>query len=229
MLQAHSNLYQNYYCFGQTLIDKIAVMANHSTKFSFDFDGEAHLLEMVSKKKGGLLFSAHAGNWEAAGQLLKRLNTKINIVMYDGENTKIKNYLDNVKGEKSFGIIYVKNDLSHIYKIIAALEENEIVCLHADRFLFGNKTITCNFLGAEAKFPEGPFLLAFKLNVPIAYVHSFKESGIHYHFYSTEIKYFNKSKGDTIQSILNDFASDLEKMIKCYPKQWFNYYDFWEK
>ena len=229
MLQAHSNLYQNYYCFGQTLIDKIAVMANHSTKFSFDFDGEAHLLEMVSKKKGGLLFSAHAGNWEAAGQLLKRLNTKINIVMYDGENTHIKNYLDTVKGEKTFNIIYVKNDLSHIYRINEALGASEIVCMHADRFLPGNRTITCNFLGADAKFPEGPFLLAFKLKVPVAYVHSFKESGTHYHFYSTKIKYFYESKGDSMQSILNDFTSDLEKMIKRYPKQWFNYYDFWEK
>ena len=149
--------------------------------------------------------------------------------MYDGENAQIKNYLDSVKGEKAFNIIYVKNDLSHIYKINEALGASEIVCMHADRFLPGNRTLSCNFLGAEAKFPEGPFLLAFKLKVPVAYVHSFKESGTHYHFYSTKIKYFYASKEDTIQSILNDFALDLEKMIQRYPKQWFNYYDFWEK
>lgn len=228
-IKALGKLYFNYYRFGQTLIDKIAVMANIPAKFTFDFDGEEYLREMVSQKKGGLLLSAHAGNWEAAGHLLKRLNTKINVVMYDGEDTQIKNYLDAVTGAKNFNVIYVKNDLSHIYKINEALAANEIVCMHTDRFLPGNKTLTCEFFGEEARFPEGPFLLALRLKVPMTYVYAFKETNSHYHFYSTELKYFYHSKGDTVQIILKDFTKNLEKMVKLYPEQWFNYYDFYEK
>jgi len=227
-LKSYTMLYRNYYVFGQTLIDKIAVMANTSTKFTIDFDGEENLREMVKVGKGGLLLSGHAGNWEAAGHLLKRLNTKINIVMYDGEDEQIKNYLDSVTGEKNFNVIYVKNDLSHIYKISEALSANQIVCMHADRFRPGNKTLQCKFLGEKARFPEGPFLLTLKLKVPVAYVYSFKESATHYHFFSTEIKYFYQSQGSTMQSILEDFAQSLEGMLKRYPEQWFNYYDFWE-
>ena len=221
-------LYRNYYIFGQTLIDKVAVMANIPVQFTYDFDGENYLREMVALKKGGLLLSAHIGNWEAAGHLLKRLNTKINIVMFDGENAQIKKYLDTVTGEKAFNIIYVKNDLSHIYKISEALSKNEVVCLHGDRFLPGNKTLSCNFLGKEAKFPEGPFLLALKLKVPVAFVYAFKETNSHYHFYSTELKYFYQSGNITMQDILKDFVASVETMVKKYPEQWFNYYDFWK-
>ncbi|HMT29148.1 MAG TPA: lipid A biosynthesis acyltransferase [Bacteroidia bacterium] len=227
-LKSLSLLYQNYYKLGQTLIDKVAMMSGVETKFTFDFDGEENLRKMITLKKGGLLLSGHLGNWEAAGHLLKRLNTKINIVMYDGEDANIKQYMNEITGEKTFNIIYVKQDLGHIFKINEALSANEIVCMHADRYLPGNKTISTDFFGIPAKFPEGPFLLASRLKVPVAYVYAFKESNTHYHFYSTEIKHFDKQQGDTIQSVLNDYAASLEMMARKYPEQWFNYYNFWQ-
>lgn len=221
-------LYQNYYLFGQSLIDKVAVMSGAGDKFSFEFDGEQYLHQMVSEGKGGLLLSAHAGNWEAAGHLLKRLGTKINIVMYDGEDKDIKKYMEEVTPDKAFKIIYIKNDISHIFKINAALAANEIVCMHADRYLPKNKKLTCEFIGEEAYFPEGPFLLALKLKVPVAYVYAFKENTMHYHFYSSALKHFSQANGHTVQTILEDFSSGLETMVRKYPVQWFNYYNFWK-
>ncbi len=222
-------LYTNYYRFGQTLLDKVAVMSQSEAKFSFDFTGEENLHKMVEEGKGGILLSAHVGNWEAAGHMLKRLKTRINILMYDGEDEKIKKYMDEVTGVRNFNIIYVKQDLSHIYKINQALASNELVCMHADRFLEGNKTISCELFQEQALFPEGPFLLSLKLKVPVAFVHSFKESSTHYHFYSTELKYFYAEKGATVISILEEYAANLEEMLKIYPEQWFNYYNFWNK
>ncbi len=222
-------LFTNYYRFGQTLLDKVAVMAGVKTNFTFEFDGEENLHKMVEQKKGGILLSAHVGNWDTAGHMLDRLKTKINVLMYDGEDAKIKKYLDEVTGKKNFNVIYVKPDLSHIYQINHALAANEIVCMHADRFLQGNKTLSCEFFGEEALFPEGPFLLSLKLKVPVAFVHSFKESSKHYHFYSTELKYFYQEKGETMNSILQEYVANFEKMVQRYPEQWFNYYNFWTK
>jgi predicted LPLAT superfamily acyltransferase len=28
---------------------------------------------------------------------------------------------------------------------------------------------------------------------------------------------------------LNDYAAEMEKKVKQYPEQWFNYYNFWEQ
>ena len=221
-------LYRNYFVLGQTLIDKVALMSGADTRYTFTFEGEEHLREMVKLKKGGLLLSGHLGNWEAAGHLLKRLNTRINVVMYDGEDEEIKKYVNKVTGNKSFNIIFVREDLSHIYEITEVLNNNEIVCIHADRFLPANKTVTVNFFNQPARFPEGPFLLALRLKVPVVYVYAFKETSSHYHFFSTELKNFDRKNGDTVISVADNYASHLEMMTRKYPEQWFNYYDFWK-
>lgn len=225
-----SKLYKNYYLLGQSIIDKVVLMAGIRNNFSFDFDGEENLRKIADLQKGGILLSAHIGNWDVAGHLFKRLDTRINIVLYDGEHQQIKEYLEGVTGKRNVNIIVIKNDLSHIYAISDALSSNELVCMHADRFIEGNKTLNAKFLGEEARFPMGPFLLASKFKVPVSFVFAVKESKYHYHFFAGIIKDYSVfTKSAVMQEMLNDFAAELEKKLKQYPEQWFNYYDFWEK
>ncbi|GAA4371181.1 lipid A biosynthesis acyltransferase [Hymenobacter saemangeumensis] len=227
LLKALGLLYVNYFRFGQTLIDKFAILAGASDGFTFHFDGEQHLREMVSLGRGGILLSAHAGNWEVAGQMLHHLNTPVNVVMYDGEDENIKQYLE-TRADKRFKVIFIGNDLSHIFKINEALAANELICMHADRFLPGNKTLPLDFLGGPALFPEGPFLLSLRLRVPMVYVYAFKETATHYHLFSTPVKHFSPANQDTSRHIATDFVAHLEHMVQRYPEQWFNYYDFWK-
>lgn len=223
-------LYKNYFLLGQSIIDKVVLMSGIKNKFSFDFDGEENLLKIAGMQKGGILLSAHIGNWDVAGHLFTRLQTPINIVLYDGEHEQIKEYLEGVTGKRNVNIIVIKNDLSHIYAISDALNNNELVCMHADRFLPGNKILTADFLGQEAKFPMGPFLLAATFKVPVSFVFAAKESKLHYHFFASQIKdYSHFGKDQLMQEMLNDFALEMEKKIKQYPEQWFNYYNFWDK
>ena len=222
-------LYKNYYRLGQTLIDKVVVMAGVKNKFTYHFDGEENLRKITDLKKGGLLLSAHLGNWDIAGHFLKRLGTKINIVMYDGEHQQIKEYLEKVTGKRNMNIIVIKNDISHIYAINEAFKKNELVCMHADRFVEGNKSITKEFLGESARFPVGPFVLAATFKVPVSYVFAFKETKSHYHLFASELKEYNTgTKDEVMQQILADFVQQMETKARQYPEQWFNYYNFWK-
>lgn len=223
------SIYKNYFVFGQTLLDKTAVMAGIENNFTYNFDGEEHLHRIVAGGIGGILLSAHVGNWEVAGHLLKRLNTRINVVMFDGEHERIKTYLKEVTGPKNFNVIVVKEDLSHIYEMGAALQKNELICLHADRYLPGNKTEVENFLGSNAQFPVGPFLLAASFKVPVSIVFAFKETAKHYHFYGSKLLLKNEeeSKSAFKQRLMTTFVQELEQKVKAYPEQWFNYYNFW--
>ena len=223
-------LYKNYYLFGQSLIDRVVIMSGMTNKFTFNFDGEENLHQIVGLKRGGLLLSAHIGNWEIAGHLLKRLGTRIHIVMFDGEHRQIKKYLDSVTGEKNVHVIVIRNDLSHIYEITEAFKNNELVCMHADRFLEGNKTLQADLLGEKASFPMGPFVLAAKFNVPVSFVFEMKETGLHYHFFASSPKeYAGKDKEAIMQEMLNDFAKEMAHKVKQYPEQWYNYYNFWKQ
>jgi predicted LPLAT superfamily acyltransferase len=224
-----SMMYKNYYVFGQTIIDKVVMMASIENKFTFDFDGEKNLRNITALGKGGLLLSAHLGNWEIAGHLLRRLETRINIVMYDGEHEKIKHTLEGTTGKRNMNVIVIKDDISHIYAINEALRNNELVCMHADRFVEGNKTVSHKFLGEEARFPLGPFVLASTFKVPVSFVYAFKETNRHYHLFSSEPKrYDHLPKEDVVPTLLKDYVEEMETKAKLYPAQWFNYYDFWK-
>ena len=222
-------IYSNYFLFGQSLIDKVVIMSGIPNSFTFNFDGEENLRKLVKMGKGGILLSAHIGNWEAAGHLLKRLGTRINVVMYDGEQQQIKTYLETVTGERNVNIILIRDHISHIYEISEAFNKNELICMHADRFLEGNRTVPFNFLGEEAMFPLGPFLLAAQFKVPVSFVFSMKETSSSYHFFASEIKEYDQvSKSISIQKIITDFVREMEEKVKSYPLQWYNYYNFWQ-
>lgn len=228
-LSSISKIYKNYYLLGQSIIDKVVLMSGIKNNFSFNFDGEENLLQIAEMKKGGILISAHIGNWDVAGHLFTRLKTPINIVLYDGEHEQIKRYMEGITGKPNMKIIVIKEDLSHIYAISDALTKNELVCMHADRYLPGNKTISTSFLGTPAKFPLGPFLLAATFKVPVSFVFAVKESKLHYHFFASHLNEYNSnSKEDTINQILKNFAMEMEVKLKKYPCQWFNYFNFWE-
>lgn len=229
-LRSLGKLYNNYYLFGQSIIDKVVVMSGIKNNFTFNFDGEDNLRQIVALKRGGLLLSSHIGNWEVAGHLLKRLDTRVNIVMFDGEHQQIKEYLTAITGKPNVRVIVIRNDISHIYEISEALKNNELICMHADRFIEGNKTITTQFLGEDARFPLGPFILAATFKVPVSYVFAMKESSLHYHFFASRIHEYGHLKKDAImQEMLKDFTAEMENKVRAYPEQWYNYYNFWQQ
>lgn len=230
-LQAFWSRYMNNFRFGQVLIDKVAVLSGEGSQFTFDFDGEEHLRNMT---EGGFMIGAHMGNWEVAGELLKRLDIKVNILMYENEHDSIKKILEDVQSEKTMNIIPLREDLSHVLAIKNALDHKEIIVIHGDRFVEGAPSIPANFMGKSAHFPYGPFYLAARFNKPVSFAFAFKETSKHYHFYASKGKVFPRIKNLKDRKlvsamILDDYIQQLEIMIEKYPYQWFNFYEFWEE
>jgi predicted LPLAT superfamily acyltransferase len=219
-------VYLSYYRFGQTLLDKVAILAGLKTNFTFYFDGEENLRALAKENKGAILISAHMGNWEIAGHFLKKLNTPINIVMYDGEDAGIKEILEKSMSKRKFKVIYIQEDFSHLLQIHKALQNNEFICIHGDRFVKSQrgKVEQAEFMGRPASFPRGPFELATRLKVPYTFVYAVKETNTHYHFYATPGK--DPSVGAKV--ILDEYLRSLEKILWDFPEQWFNYYMFWD-
>jgi predicted LPLAT superfamily acyltransferase len=102
--------------------------------------------------------------------------------------------------------------------------------MHADRFVAGNKTLRAGFLGEMASFPLGPFLLAAKFKVPVTFVFALKESNLHYHFFASPVKDYSALPRESVMpQMLNDFVAEMETKVRSYPRQWFNYYNFWQQ
>ena len=161
--------------------------------------------------------------------MLNEIDARINVVIFDGEDDGIKTYMESVVGKSVSNLNVIKDNMSHIFEISEAFLNNELVCMPADRFLESNKTTTMAFLGANARFPLGPFMLAAKFQVPVVFVYGIKESTFHYHFFASEVKeYAGLDQEAAVDQMMTDFVEDMEAKVKTYPDQWFNYYDFWQ-
>lgn len=220
-LKSGIGVYRTYYVFGQTLIDKIAIGAGQKSKFRYKFDGRENLESLTDR--GGVILSAHLGNWEVAGFLLGDINLKTNILMYQAEHEKIQSFLKNVMTEYEMKIIPIKEDLSHIIKLSSVLRNGEVVCIHGDRFMDGSRTVKRKVMGHEARFPLGPFRIASSLNAPSTMAYSFREKNKTYQLSASPIQEPTKNP----ELLIDNYVELLEAKMRRYPYQWFNFYDFW--
>lgn len=226
-------VYKNNYVFGQTILDKVAQMAGVKTKFKFIHENGEVLQKLAALGKGGILVSAHTGNWEIAGQGLNRYGGAFNMLMYENEKENIKQYMDEVMYNKKIKVIAINEETkSHIIELHKAFSNNELLVMHGDRFREGAKTITVDFFGKPARFPAGPYVLAAKFGVPLCIVFANKKDANTYHFFSTDPIQVPRARGEkeveaACKMMVERYVAELEKRVKMYPHQWFNYYDFW--
>ncbi len=233
-LKARLAVYKNNFLLGQTILDKVAVMSGIKKAFKVIHINGEKLNELTEIGKGGILVSAHIGNWEVAGQGLNRLGTAFNVLMYSNEKEEVKEYMDGKLKEKKINIIAINEETkSHIIELHKAFTNNELVVMHGDRYRAGAKTLTADFFGRPAKFPAGPFVMAAKFGVPLCIVFAVKTDNHTYQFSTEEPIQVNKVRGENelervCHELLQKYITEVEKMVKAYPHQWFNYYDFWK-
>lgn len=220
-------VFNSYYTFGQTIIDKISIGAGFKNKFTYEHDGREIIIKLLEEKKGGVMISAHIGNFEIAEHFFSEIdkNFQINLVTTDLEHSTIKKYLESITQKPTIKFIIINENMNHIFDINAALANNELVCFTGDRYFEGVKSMSEKLLGQEALFPAGPFLIASRLNVPVVFVYVMKESNLHYHLYTREANVKHRDE----KGLLKAYTQNLEWIIQKYPLQWFNYFDFWNQ
>ena len=69
-LRAALNVYGSYFTFGKIQLDRIAIASGLRHKYTFEFDGIDHIKEVLQQKKGGILLTAHIGNFNLARHFL---------------------------------------------------------------------------------------------------------------------------------------------------------------
>ncbi len=222
-------LYRHYYCFGQTLIDKIALRGGLANRYHFCF-GEAFesFLALLEQGHGAVLIGAHVGCWEAGAGFFGQYGRKINIVMYDAEHQRIKELLDKEEMEEhAYSIIPVNEDpIEALLRMKVAVDRGELVCFNGDRYLDPNSAVEMELMGGRVKLPKGPFLIASKCRVPVIFYYAMREPKRTYRFHFTIASEGGRAE---VPTLMQHYATSLETLMQHYPYQWFNFYSFWNE
>lgn len=227
LLKSFFSVYRNYYTFGQIILDRFAAYAGK--KFNLDMDGYDKFLRMTEGKDGFIMLSSHVGNYEMAGYTLVSEKKPFKALVFDGETATVMENRLRILGHNHISLIPISGDMSHVFIMSDALSKGEILSMSGDRLL-DSKYVECTFFGDTAQFPAGPFALSIQREVKVLAVFVMKESINSYHVHIKEINIdgIGKTLREKIGVLAQSFANELELMVRAYPTQWFNYYDFWE-
>jgi predicted LPLAT superfamily acyltransferase len=93
------------------------------------------------------------------------------------------------------------------------------------------RVVVSRFLGADAAFPAGPWLLAHALRCPVYFVAGIYTPPDHYalHFecLADEVKLDRRDRAGSLAQYSQRYASMLETYVRAAPLNWFNFFDFW--
>lgn len=219
------HVYLHFYNFGKVLIDKLALNAGLTDKYSFSFENYERFLSIINSGMGVVLIGAHIGNWQAGSSFFGKYGKKIHVVMFDAEHEKIKKHIEENIADRNFNIISTNGDtIEALIQMKVALNNGEFVCFNGDRFIDNSSIMEKQFLGGTVSLPKGPFLIAQKCKVPVVFYFAVREKNMSYKFYFYE---FKSTEGYSASSIADGYLSVLTSMINKYPYQWFNFYKYW--
>lgn len=223
-IRSFAMVYRNHFRFGQVILDRFAAFSG--VRFKAEIRG-ADLLERLSRSGAVMMAGSHVGNYEMAGYLLGLEGKPINAVVFAGESDTMMENRRRMLSQHGSRLIPIKDDMSHLLAVNEAIERGEVVSMHADRSMGSAKKTACEFFGGEAMFPTSVHALALRRKIPIAAVFVMKEKAYSYSIYLREI--CPAGGGMKPEECAARFAAELETMVRRYPEQWFNYYDFWQK
>lgn len=221
---------RNAFTFGRVVLDKFALLAGRSEQFQVEVSNAALFNQLLQQKKGFIMAGSHIGNFELLGHCLKQDIKPINGIIFGGENKALQERRDATFAENHVKLIPVRPDMSHLFAIKNALDNGEIVTILSDRLFGSNKTKTVSFLHHDAEFPLSTFRLAAQLEVPVLSVFIMKEKGTRYKGYLIPLECQSIEGNSTVkaEALLQQYVKSIEDILREYPEQWFNYYDFWQ-
>ena len=218
--------YRNHCLFSQVVIDRFAMYAGRS--FDVEIVGNEHFRRLEAGDAGFVQLSSHIGNYEIAGYSLKSDRKAIHAVVYSSEKESVMNNRNSMFVKTNVSMIALREDMGHLFEIDEALSRGDIVSFPSDRHMEGGRCLKAMFLGKEAGFPQGPFSVASMRGVDVLAVNVMKEGLKKYRIYLTPLPYDrDASRKEQVNSLCRGYVEELERMVRMYPTQWFNFFDFW--
>ena len=225
-------VYLNHYRFGQVVVDRFAAYAGQ--RFEMERDGGEIFDALCSQPEGFVILSCHVGNYEMVGYTFSADMKRYNALVYSGEAETVMENRNRMLSKHNIRLIPVKEDMSHVFVMNEALADGEIVSIPADRIFGSARYVETELLGGQVRLPLGPFATALQRGVKTIAIFVMKESTYHYKVYIRRVNSekgivnSEKGRGERIADVARNFAREMDAVLKAYPEQWYNYFEFWE-
>lgn len=176
-------------------------------------------------KDGGMVLLSHVGGYSTAAHCLKADIPPMHIVMKEETKKDINSVENDLKRKNADSVRIIdlsQGSITANIQIANAIMDKEVVAMMTDRVVDKNRVIEVHFLGSKVLINKNPFEIALRLNIPViaAFV---MNSGIkRYNLIFETIE----TRDSTIEKMAQEYTDRLEEVLRKYPEQWYNFYDF---
>lgn len=177
--------------------------------------------------KGGILVTAHIGNWELGAVFLSVLGYPHMAVALPHKERPVNDFFNQQRESK--GITVVPTNTA-IRECMEQLKKNKLVGLVSDRD-FGQHGVLTDFFGCKALMPKGAAMFSWKTGAPIIPVFLLRnEDGTfdlscHEPFYPPD-KGASADENKIVAGIMRRYIAVIEEQIRAYPGQWLVFREF---
>lgn len=218
-------VFRNMYGMGKLVMDRFSAYAGK--RFRMSADGRDLFENLAAEPGAFMMLGSHLGHFEMVGYMTPSPRP-IKVLVYAGETTTVMQNRSRMFAASQIEMVPVKKDLSHLFILNNALADGEIVSIPADRPFGSHKVFRLPFLGADANFPQGPFILAVRREVPVIVAFAIKENRNTYHIVMRRLDIPQEgTSAERAKALAASYVSILESMARRYPEQWYNFFDFW--
>jgi predicted LPLAT superfamily acyltransferase len=225
------DVFARYHMFACTIHDRIFFLSDRYQDYDITVQGEEVFAELKSRGQGCILLGGHLGSFDVVRALgIGEKSLPIRVLMYPNNSprfTAAQNALNPLLAKSIIPI----GAPSAMLEVKEWVEGGGMVGILGDRIVHGEKLVRVPFLGADAAFPAGPFIIASILKVPVVLFFGLNRGGrryeIHFEVLTQGIDVGRAGRDAAIREQVGKFAGRLEHYCRLAPYNWFNFYDFW--
>ena len=203
--------------FGRYLIELFS--AHRLSQARVIVEGEPHLRQAQALGRGVIVLTAHAGNWELAGMMVRRLGFPITAVALPHDDPAVNRLFDEARARAGVGVIALGPGAWR--RSLEVLRQGGVLGLLGDREFTGHG-VTVPLCSAFATFPAGPALLSLRTQAPIVPIFLMREGRWAFRFcIEPPIRPpTGQSSAAAIKSITRAYAQVFETYLRRWPEQW---------
>jgi predicted LPLAT superfamily acyltransferase len=220
--------FSHLHCFAATLLDRVYMASGDFRRFRVVIEGQDRVREALSTGKGCVLLGSHLGSFDLmmlANQALS--DQQVAVLMHVDPRSRLRRIAGIDDSQLRVIALGRPDSFLRAYEV---LEGGGVVAVLADR-VDGAAHLESRFFGRPASFPIGPHVLAARAGAPALMCFGVYEGGADYRI---EFLPFGpvapqRSRGAALQTVVDRYASLLEQYARRHPKNWFNFYPFWDR
>jgi predicted LPLAT superfamily acyltransferase len=226
--------YRHFFSFAERALDTFAAWIGAIPPTAVTMLDRPTLKAAIDDPRGALVVVAHFGNADLARAVLDaETRARLMVLVHTRHAANYNQVLREFRPEAALNLIQVTEIGPETAVILKEhIERGDWVIIAGDRTPVGSigRVVSAPFLGTDAPFAQGPWILAALLGCPVHLLFCVKNRGgwdLTLERFAERVELPRGEREAALAGYVRRYAARLESYARAAPFQWYNFFDFW--